>query len=42
MRHKLAKDPHCVLLDFKVLVLHAVEQHENVFISVDERVKLGI
>jgi hypothetical protein len=42
MRHKLAQNPHGMLFNFKVLILHTVEEHEDVLISVDERVELGI
>ena len=31
-----------MFFDFKVLVLHAVEEHENIFVAVDEGVELWV
>lgn len=42
MGHQLSEDPYGVLLDLEVLVLHTVEQHEDVFVSVDKRVELRV
>lgn len=42
MGHQSSKNPDGPLPDFEVLVLHAVEQHEQVFIPRNEGVKLRV
>jgi len=40
--NKSSKNLDCPLPNFEILVLHAVEKHEQVFIAGDERIKLRI
>ena len=42
MWNKSTKDSHSPLFDFKVLILHAVEEHQQILILRNEWVKLRI
>lgn len=42
MRHKPAKNSNSPILDIEILVLHAIEQHQQIFISGNERIELLI
>jgi hypothetical protein len=40
--YQLSEDPDGMLLNLEVLVLHAIEKHENIFVSVDKGVELRV
>ena len=42
MRHKTSQYPDCPLFNLKILILHAVEQHEKVLILADKRIELRV
>jgi len=42
MRDQPTENPNCPLSDLKVLILHAIKQHEQVFVSTNERIELRI
>lgn len=42
VRHEPAKNLDSSFLDVVALVLHAVEEHQEVFVLADERIELGI
>lgn len=42
MANETSKDPHSPILDVKVRVLHAVEEHEQILITTDKRVELRV
>lgn len=42
MRDKTTENTHSPFSDFEVLVLHAVEKHEKIFVARYEGIKLGV
>jgi hypothetical protein len=40
--YQLSEDPDGMLLNLEVLILHAIEKHENIFVSVDKGVELRV